>query len=131
MGDPGTVRPIEGIGDLRGIGEGLFERQRAFGDARGKGFALDQLHHHVVRADVEESADVRMIQRSDRSRFAFEAGSGVLALGDVAGEDLDGDGAVEPRVAGSVHFAHAARAQWGEDLVRAQLLTYIARHDRE
>ena len=33
-------------------------------------------------------------------------------------EDLDRDGAIEPRVAGLVDFAHATRAEWRLNFVR-------------
>ena len=36
------------------------------------------------------------------------------------GQDLDGDVAIEPRVAGAIDLAHAACPQGGEDLVRAE-----------
>ena len=32
--------------------------------------------------------------------------------GEGFGENLDGDGAIEPRVAGAIHLAHAAFADW-------------------
>src|SRR5450759_5368689 len=62
-----------------------------------------------------QCADVGMIQRGDSSRLALEA-VGELLLG-----DLDGDRAVQPRVARSVHVAHAAGADGREDLVRTEL----------
>ena len=77
----------------------LLERQRPL-----QRRALDELHHQVIRPDVVELADVRMIQRRHGARFALEA-FGELLLG-----DLDGDDAVEPRVARLPHLAHAARA---------------------
>ena len=61
-----------------------------------------------------------MVQRGHGARFAFEAGAQIFAFGDVFGQNLDGDGAVEPRVAGFVHFAHASGAERGEDFVRAE-----------
>ena len=33
----------------------------------------DQLHHQVVGADVVQRANIRVVQRGDRARFAFEA----------------------------------------------------------
>ena len=50
--------------------------------------------------------------RSKRSRR-------VRAIGQVRGQDFDRDGAVQPRVAGFIDLAHAARADRGEDLVGA------------
>src|SRR6185503_17121758 len=61
----------------------------------------------------EEAADVRVVQRRDRARLALEA----LVERTVNG--LDGDDAIEPRVARLPHFAHAAGADRGQDLVRS------------
>jgi hypothetical protein len=35
-------------------------------------FAFDQLHHQIVRADIVQRADVRVIQCGDRARLALE-----------------------------------------------------------
>ena len=37
------------------------------------GVALDVLQHQIVRADVVDLADVRMVERGDRARFLVEA----------------------------------------------------------
>ncbi len=44
----------------------------------------------------------------------------VLVCGDILGEDLDGDGAVQAGVAGFVDLAHPPRAEMAFDLVRAE-----------
>ena len=51
-----------------------------------------------------------MIQRGDGAGFPIEA------LAELLGADLDGDYSVEPRIAGFVHFPHAAGADGREDL---------------
>jgi hypothetical protein len=83
------------------------------------------LHHHVAGAilvaDVVEHADVRVVERSHGAGFALEALPEVLALGDMFGQDLDGDEAIEARVTRFVHFAHTPGAKWREDFVRAKL----------
>ena len=135
MGDSGAMRAVERVGDLGGELERLIERERALLDAGGQRLALQVLHHHVAGAiliaDVVECADVRMIQRCDGAGFAFEAGAQILALGDVFRQDLDGDGAVEPRVAGLVHFAHSSSADRGEDFVGAEFFAGGERHIRD
>ena len=35
-------------------------------------------------------------------------------------QNLDGDDAVEARIAGTIHFAHAASAERGLDLIRPE-----------
>jgi hypothetical protein len=54
--------------------------------------------------------------------LALEAGSQIFTLGDVFRQDLDGDGAVEPCVAGLVHLTHAAGANGREDFVRPEFV---------
>lgn len=108
MRDSGTMRTVERVGDLDGESERLIERVCPLLDAGGQSLALHVLHHHVTGAiliaDVVEHADVRMVQRSHRASFAFETSAQIFALGDVLGQDLDGDAAVEARVASFVHL---------------------------
>jgi hypothetical protein len=51
-----------------------------------------------------------MIQRSHGAGFPLKAGARIFALSDVLRQHLDGDGSIQPRVAGFVHLAHTARA---------------------
>jgi len=122
----GAMRAVERIGDLGGELERLIERESALLDAGGQCLALHVLHHHVtgsvLDADIVEYADVRMVQRGNNTRFPFEAGAEIFAFGDVFGQNLDRDGAVEPAVAGFVHLAHAAGAERDENLVRAEFV---------
>src|SRR5262249_45677404 len=67
-----------------------------------------------------ERADAGMIQRRDGTGFAFEALFQIERRRKMAGQDFDGDGPIEARIAGTVHFAHAARAQRRDDFVRAE-----------
>jgi hypothetical protein len=73
------------------------------------------LQHHevdaVLFADVEQYADIRMLQAGDGAGLAFEASAQIVPVGDELREDFDGDGAVEPRIARLVHFAHTTRAE--------------------
>ena len=77
MHDALRVRGVERVGDLRAELEHFVERQRAARDAILQRLAVEQLHHHellaVVRADVVERADVRVIEVRDDARFALEA----------------------------------------------------------
>ena len=82
------------------------------------------LHHEegraVLFADVEQRADVGVIQLRDGARFAFEPLAKLRSGGDLRGQRLDGDDAIEPRVAGLVDLAHPASAQRRHDLVRTK-----------
>ncbi len=61
-----------------------------------------------------------MAQRRDRAGLALEPLLQIRIRGDMLGQHLDGDGAVEAGVGGFVHLAHAARAEGGVDLVGAE-----------
>src|SRR4030095_11789245 len=50
-----------------------------------------------------------------------EATQPLLIRGDGRRENLDGHLTTEPGVTRAVDLAHAARAQWGENLVRAEV----------
>ena len=84
------------------------------------------LHHHVAAAilgaDIVERADIGVVQRGHSAGFALEAGAQIFALGDVFGQDFDGDGAVETGVASFVHLAHASRSNGGEDFIGTELV---------
>ena len=53
-------------------------------------------------------------------RLALEPLLEIRVGGDMLGQDLDGDGAGQAGVGGSVDLAHAARAEGGLDLVGAE-----------
>lgn len=69
-----------------------------------------------------------MIQRRDRAGFAIEPFEQVGVGGELFGENLDCDRAIEPRVAGPVHFAHATGPDRRHNLVRSESSTRRERH---
>ncbi len=83
---------------------------------------LEGLHYQVIRADIVKLADVRVIQRCDRASFALEAFT-ELGCG-----SLDGDNAVQTRIARLPHLPHAARADWRKDFVGAEFVAGRDRH---
>ena len=121
MDDALLVRGSERIGDLRGDVQRFLERNRAL-RIRSASVAFDELHHQEVRTDIEETADVRVIERGDQSCLAFES------LAEALGGHLDGHVAAQARIARAIHFTHSARADLGDDLVRTQFLAYGKRH---
>ena len=54
--------------------------------------------------------------RASRSKRSRNCGSPASC----GGQNLDGDDAVEPRIAGFEHLAHAARAEGGLNFIRAE-----------
>ena len=66
---------------------------------------------------------MRMVQGGDGARFLLEP----LAVRPV--QNLDGDDAIQPRVARLLHLAHAACTDRREDLVGAKVFAhYLPRH---
>ena len=65
---------------------------------------------------------MRMVERGDGTGFTLEA------LAELGFGSLQGDDAIQARVAGLPHLAHAALADGGEDLVRTQAFTGRQRH---
>src|SRR5262245_65668785 len=61
-----------------------------------------------------------MIQGRQQLRFAAEACKTLGVAGDGGQEHLDRDVAVQLRIAHPIHFAHAASAEGGQDLVGAE-----------
>ena len=69
------------------------------------------------QSDVVERADVRVRQLRDGLRLALEALPRVGRRGDLGRQNLDGDDAIEARVAGFVDLAHPARADGRLNLI--------------
>ena len=87
-------------------------------------FPSHQLHddelHAVGLADVVDGADVGMVERRDGARLALEPLER-QAVGDKRWrERLQRDDAIEPRIARPIHFAHSARAERAEHLIRSK-----------
>ena len=71
-----------------------------------------RLIHDVVNGD-----DVGVIQAGSGLRFLDEAAAALRIAGFRAGQDLDRDDTVQPRVLGLVDIAHAAGAQFFKELI--------------
>ena len=69
-----------------------------------------------------DGGDVRVIGREEL-RLALEPAKSIRILGDPFGQHFDRHVALQPRVPRAVDLAHAARANGGEDLVRAETNT--------
>ena len=61
-----------------------------------------------------------MVQRGEDFRFALETGEPFRVGRERFGQDLDGDVAIEARVARPIDLAHPAGPEGGEDLVGAE-----------
>jgi hypothetical protein len=105
MDDSLRVRSCERVRYLRSIFNGLIRSERPAAQTIGERLALDEFHDEVIGPDVVESADIRMIERCDCPRFAFEAVC-KSRLG-----NFDRDQPVHTRISGTINIAHAALAQ--------------------
>src|ERR1700676_2103561 len=79
-------------------------------------------------AGIEERADVRMVQAGDGLCFTVKTLAQFRAVGEMRGKNFDRHDAIEARIAGFVHFAHAARANLRDDFVRAKTCTGVDGH---
>ena len=73
--------------------------------------------------------DVGMVERRQHLRFALEPREPFGIVRRTVRQDLDGDVAIELRVAGAVDLAHAARADRRDDFVRAKPRSDGQRHE--
>ena len=88
----------------------------------------DQEVDAVVLTDVVERADMRMIQARNRSGFPFEALLEIAIMHAAMGQHLDGNGTIEPRVAGSIDLSHSSCPDGSQDFVRPETATFVQRH---
>jgi hypothetical protein len=126
-----VVRGGQPAGDLRSDVDGFAGGERARRDSLAQRLALQQLGDDVEparggtaldgHAGVEDREDVRVRQRGDDPGFLLEARDALLILDERVRQDLDGDVAIEPCVAGTIDLAHAAGPEPADDVVATQL----------
>ncbi len=133
MDDAGAMRPAERLADLDGNAKRVVERQprRAAQSVRQR-LAVEILEHQVVEiavaANVVDRTDTGIVQRCDRARLLLETLTQLGIGSECAGQDLDGDGAIEPDITGPIHLAHATRADGVDDFVRTEAGARFERH---
>ena len=133
MHHAGAMRRIERTGNRGGVPDRAIDRKRATLQDGGERLALQVLHDEVAGAllfaDVVQRADVRVVETGDDARFTLEAFPRVRCLSERRREDLDSDGAIQPRVTRLIHLAHAACTERRDDLVRAEKRPARERHE--
>ena len=118
--DAARVAVVESFGHLDADVHDISETQRLVADQPQQGGPADQRHDEeeraLIAAEVVDRHDRGVIHLGDDLGLALEA---FLHLGRqvVRGDELDGDLAIQERVAGAVHDAHASTAELGENLV--------------
>jgi hypothetical protein len=105
-------RSVEGRRDLGRDAQCFGHRQRAACDPLRQRFALDQLQHQRVgsleRHDLVQRGDVRLIERRQHLRLAFEARQALRVAHELFRQQLQRDFAPEARIARAIDLAHAA-----------------------
>ena len=64
-----------------------------------------------------------MIQHGRRPRFSHEESAGMFVAVERRRQEFQGDGALQLRIQRLVHHAHAARTQFGDDLIAVDRLS--------
>ena len=121
MHDAALVRVGQSARDLRAVLADGREGKAARWNHLPEGPSFDQLHgeEHVpaVLAHVVDVPDVRVAERGCGARFADQSRARVLVLHQVTGEHFQSDVPAQTIVVGSIHSAHAARAEQVDDAV--------------
>jgi len=111
-------------GDLLRIRERFLEWKGTGSDLRVEALAFDEFHAEEVPPgnflEGVNRRDARVVQRGERLRFPFEAKPSLFIFEELFRQDLDRDVSREPRVPRPIDLAHSARAEGGDDLVRAE-----------
>ena len=89
-----------------------------------QGLALHELQDEKAPAirflQTVDRCDIRMVQGGEQVRLALEPGQALLVGGEVLGQDLDGNVALQVRITGPIHLTHAARTERFKDLVMTE-----------
>jgi hypothetical protein len=112
--------------------EGLARGNGSASDPFRQRLALDVLHDEEIDAtvgpDVVQSTDVLILNRGDGARFALEALARLGRVGQVRRQHLDGDRAIEARIAGAVNLADPADPDERGDFIRPETGSGGERH---
>jgi hypothetical protein len=125
MDDPLVVGVVEGVRHPAEDGHRAREGDALALQELGKAAALDEPHGHpgdaLLLLDVEavDGDDVRVLEAGDDLGLVTEALGEGRVVQELAGEDLQGDVAVEGGLVGLVDRGHAAPAERLDDAVRS------------
>jgi hypothetical protein len=131
VNDAVLVSFLERLRDLLRDLDSFVCRDRPALQALGEVFAVDELHRQEVRGgavvecrslEAVDVGNVRVVERGEQLRLAFEACQALGVLGQLGWQQLDRDVAAEVGVGGAVHLARAASADHGGDAVVSERL---------
>src|SRR5262249_24097192 len=122
---------LKRVGDLLRYRQRFADRDWTTGDYVGQILAWYELHGegmYVSRLfESKDLGDIRMIQCRKHLGFALEAAYPVRVRRKRFRQDLDRHVAIEFRIAGSIHRAHAALSYQREDFVHTKAAPYERR----
>ena len=130
MHDAALVRGFERVGDLARNRQRFVQRNGSLRDAIGERRAVDQFEDerpYVGRVlpfrpadhrrffDPVDLRDVRMVERGQHLRLALKSRDAIGIGRKELREYFYGDIAIQPRIARTIHLAHAAGAEGGNN----------------
>ena len=111
MDESPAVSFIEGIRDLHRAKQRVACRQRSAAETFGQRLPLEQFHDQVVpvlvRPDIEERADMRMVQCGNRASFRHKT-TPIFVAASVFAEELYRNRAIQARVDGTIYGPHSS-----------------------
>ena len=130
--DAFLVRRGQAVGNGGSDLHRLAPRQRSAFEPRAECLSVEQFHDRVDplvgATNIVNGQDVGMRERRNRPSLTLEALARVGTCRRPVAHYLDRDIALEPRVVGSIHLAHPARADRGHNLIGAEAGARGQRH---
>ncbi len=124
MDDALLVCGLEGLRDLPGDLQRLFNRDRSRLQPVGQRLALDQLHDEQVATvgffESVQRGNVRVIERRQDFCFPLEPRGAIRIERERVGKDLHRHVATKLHVVGAIHLAHAPRSEGPDDFIDAE-----------
>jgi hypothetical protein len=122
-----AMRLVQCIRDLRAVFQYLIERQRLFLQPLRQRFPFHALHHQIVhailRTNVVQNTNVRVIQSRNGLGFPFESLLPHRITRKLLRKNFDRHVPPQPRIPRAIHLSHPARTQRPNDLIRSKLST--------
>src|SRR5688572_11234579 len=110
VNDAAPVRLVESVCDLDQRADCFGNRNGATPDPLVQRLPFDVLHHEILRALVQayvvKRADVWVVEAGDDFCLTLEPIAAVAIGSEMRRQDLDGDDAIQPRVARAVDLSH-------------------------
>src|SRR6185295_19082613 len=128
MNDATAVRGSEGLGNLQTDQQSGFQLEWTARDELSHVLAFDKLHRNEVNTvdfiEIEDRADVWVVQRRGNARFAFETFEIRLFRAELRGDDFNHNRAAKLSVGGFVDRALPANTELVGNAIIAKRLTY-------